>query len=76
MAGIAQVVNAVVTRVAPHVEPRFTPGAVRILRMGRRADISKARTQLGYEPTPIEAAVREAYDDFVRRGLVPAQGRA
>jgi 3beta-hydroxysteroid-4beta-carboxylate 3-dehydrogenase (decarboxylating) len=74
MAGIARVVDAVVTRIAPHVEPRFTSGAVRILRMGRRADISKARTQLGFEPTSIEDAVREAYDDFVRRGLLRRRG--
>jgi nucleoside-diphosphate-sugar epimerase len=71
MAGLARAVNAVVTRVAPHVEPRFTPGAVRILRMHRRADITKARTQLGYAPSPIEDAIREAYEDFVRRGLLP-----
>src|SRR5262245_23549540 len=76
MAGIARVVDAVVTRVAPQVEPRFTSGAVRILRMGRRADITKARTQLGFEPTPIANAVREAYDDFARRGLVLARDHA
>ena len=76
MAGIAEVVNAVVTRVAPDTEPRFTPGAVRILRMGRRADITKARTMLGYKPTPIEDAIREAHEDFVRRGLLPARAAA
>jgi nucleoside-diphosphate-sugar epimerase len=56
--------------VAPRAEPRFTPDAVRLLRMGRRADITKARTELGYEPTPVESAIREAYDDFVRRGVL------
>jgi nucleoside-diphosphate-sugar epimerase len=53
---------------APSVEPRFTPGAVRILRMHRRADITKARTELGFQPGSIEDAVREAHADFVRRG--------
>lgn len=76
MAAIARAVNAVVTRVAPDVEPRFTPGAVRILRMHRQADITKARTQLGYTPTPIEDAIREAYEDFVRRGLLSRRGGA
>jgi nucleoside-diphosphate-sugar epimerase len=76
MAGIARVVDSVVTRVAPQVEPRFTSGAVRLLRMGRRADIGKARAQLGFEPTPIEDAVRAAYEDFVRRGVLPGRSRA
>ncbi|HXD97038.1 MAG TPA: NAD-dependent epimerase/dehydratase family protein [Candidatus Acidoferrum sp.] len=68
MSGLAEAVNFLVMRLAPDVEPRFTPGAVRILRMHRRADIAKARTELGYQPGSIENAVREAYEDFVRRG--------
>jgi len=68
MTGLAEAVNFFVMRFAPDVEPRFTPGAVRILRMNRRADITKARTELGYQPSSVEEAVREAYEDFVRRG--------
>jgi len=68
MTGLAEAVNFFVMRFAPDVEPRFTPGAVRILRMHRRADITKARTELGYQPSSVEEAVREAYEDFVRRG--------
>lgn len=71
MARIADGVKLVQMAVAPNAEPRFTPGAVRLLRMGRRADITKARTELGYAPTSVEAALREAYDDFVRRGVLP-----
>jgi nucleoside-diphosphate-sugar epimerase len=70
MSGLAAAVNVFVMRFAPDTEPRFTPGAVRILRMHRRADITKARTELGYQPSSIEAAVREAYEDFVRRGTL------
>jgi nucleoside-diphosphate-sugar epimerase len=70
MAGLARIVDTARRRVAPGAEPRFTPGAVHLLRMQRRADITKARTELGYEPTSIEAAIREAYDDFVRRGVL------
>jgi nucleoside-diphosphate-sugar epimerase len=68
MTGLAAALNFFVMRFAPDVEPRFTPGAVRILRMHRRADITKARTELGYQPSSVEEAVREAYEDFVRRG--------
>ncbi len=68
MTGLAEAVNFIVKRFAPDAEPRFTPGAVRILRMNRHADITKARTELGYQPSSVEEAVREAYEDFVRRG--------
>ncbi len=74
MAAVARVVDAVGRRVAPHAEPRFTPGAVRLLRMERRADLTKARTMLGYEPTSVEGAIEDAYADFVRRGLVRRHG--
>ena len=73
MLGVAEIVDAVARRVAPHAEPRFTPGAVRLLRSERRVDITKARTELGYRPTSVEAAIRQAYDDFVRRGEAPAR---
>jgi nucleoside-diphosphate-sugar epimerase len=71
MARIADVVTIVQAVAAPNAEPRFTPGAVRLLRMRRRADITKARTELGYAPTSVEAALREAHADFVRRGVLP-----
>ena len=71
MAMIAGVVNAVALPLAPGAEPRFTPGAVRLLRSQRRADITRARTELGYQPTSVEDAIREAYQDFVRRGTLP-----
>jgi 3beta-hydroxysteroid-4beta-carboxylate 3-dehydrogenase (decarboxylating) len=70
MSALAETVNFFVMRLAPDVEPRFTPGAVHILRMHRRADITKARTELGYQPSSIAEAVRGAYEDFVRRGAL------
>ena len=54
----------------PNVPRRFTPAAVRILRMHRRADIGKARRELGYEPTPVIDAVREAYEWFTEHGAI------
>jgi nucleoside-diphosphate-sugar epimerase len=73
MAVLAQVTSFVMTRLRPDAPQRFTPGAVRLLRQGRRADTTKARTELGFTPTPLREAIREAHADFVRRGLVPAR---
>jgi nucleoside-diphosphate-sugar epimerase/phytoene/squalene synthetase len=71
MAGLAEVSSFVLSNFFPDTPQRFTPGAVRILRQQRRADITKAKSELGYEPTSIRAAIHEAYDHFARRGLVP-----
>lgn len=70
MMGLAHVSSFVLTRAFPERPQRFTPDAVRLLQMQRKADIGKARTELGYEPTSIEDAVESAYLDFKRRGLV------
>jgi len=73
MAVLAGVTSFVTTRLRPGAPQRFTPGAVRLLRQGRRADTTRARTELGFTPTAVRDAVREAYADFARRGLVPAR---
>ena len=72
--GVAEAASLVTQRLAPGFEQRLTPGAVRLLRMGRRADW-RSRDELGYQPTSIASAVREAYDDFVRRGVARPAGR-
>jgi nucleoside-diphosphate-sugar epimerase len=69
MAGLAGL-SDLVLRFFPNVPRRFTPGAVRFLRMQRRVDCTKARDELGYQPTSIVQAVREAYDFFLERGLI------
>ncbi len=71
MAGIAQVSSFVLSSFFPKVPQRFTPAAVRILRQQRHADTTKAKTELGYAPTTVRAAIHDAYADFARRGLVP-----
>lgn len=63
MAALARVL-AVAGRPFPDREPRFTPAAVRLLRLSRRADCSKAKTELGFAPTSVAEAIREAYAWF------------
>ena len=65
----------VLTNFFPTVPQRFTPAAVRFLRMERKAHCSKAMRELGYQPTSIAAAIREAYECFVRRGVIPVTAR-
>jgi hydroxymethylglutaryl-CoA reductase len=73
MAGVAEVTSFFYNNFSPETPQRFTPAAVRILRQQRHADTSKARSELGFEPTSIRMAVHEAYADFARRGLVSAR---
>jgi degradative hydroxymethylglutaryl-CoA reductase len=71
MASVASVSSFFMSTFAPTKPQRFTPAAVRLLRMSRKADTSKAQLELGYKPTNVRSAIHEAYADFARRGLVP-----
>ncbi len=70
MAVIAEVADRSWFRLFPNRPRRFTPGAVRLLQMHRKVDHRKARDELGFRPTPLSDAVRAAYEDFVRRGVI------
>jgi nucleoside-diphosphate-sugar epimerase len=70
MAAVARVSSFVLTHCCPDVPLRFTPASVRLLRMERRADCTKAREELGYRPTSIEDAIQAAYDWFGERGAI------
>ena len=70
VAGVARAVSGAMTAFFPDVPQHLTPGAVLVLSMQRRADIGKARAQLGYEPTAIEPVVRAWYEFFVREQMV------
>ena len=69
--GVARAGNAVLTRFFPKVEQLMTPDAILLLRTRRHADTTKARRELGFQPTALEDALRLAYEDFGRRGLIP-----
>jgi len=64
MAAIASVMSPLTSAFAPHRPQRLTPGAIHLLRMGRRADCTKAKQELGYSPTSVKEAVREAHEWF------------
>jgi dihydroflavonol-4-reductase len=56
--------------------PLFTPEAIRIARLGLRADCSKAVRELGVPQSPIRAAVGDAIAWFVREGYLRRGPRA
>ena len=70
MAGIAELGDRSFYRLFPNRPRRFTPAAVRLLSMHRKVDNRKAREELGFQPTSLKAAIQEAYDDFLRRGVI------
>jgi nucleoside-diphosphate-sugar epimerase len=70
MAVISEFTTRILSVVAPDSPQRLTPGAVRILRQHRRADTTKAKTELGFVPTSLEDAIREQYQWFVADGQI------
>jgi nucleoside-diphosphate-sugar epimerase len=70
MAVISELTTRILKLVAPDSLQRLTPGAIRILRQNRRANISKAKKELGFMPTPLEDALREQYQWFVSDGQI------
>jgi nucleoside-diphosphate-sugar epimerase len=73
MLPLSYVTNFLSTTFAPDRALRYTPGTIRLLHSGKRADWSKAKRELGYQPTSVDAALAEALECFVRRGLVHAR---
>jgi nucleoside-diphosphate-sugar epimerase len=70
MGALAEVMSPLLTRFAPSFPQRLTPGAVRILQLRRHADLTKARTELGYQPTTVRQACQDAYEFFAARGAI------
>jgi nucleoside-diphosphate-sugar epimerase len=75
MSGVAGLGDFVYRHFLPGRRQLLTPAAVRLLRLGRRADTGKAQRELGYRPGSISEAVREAYDWFVARGMIDGPRR-
>jgi len=75
------------SRFHPDFPQRFTPGAIRLLKKRRHANLDKAKRELGYQPTTIREAVHEAYafhyherkaitNPRAKQPLLPAHGKA
>lgn len=76
MKTVARVYAGTVRRVLPNTPQRLTPGAIEILAMNRHADLSLAKDELGYAPTSMREAVREAYAFFCEAGMIPRSSSA
>jgi len=70
MLPIAHASSAFMRAFYPASVPRFTPGTIRLLQSGKRADVTKARRELGYEPTPVFDALRAQHAFFSARGVL------
>ncbi|MBX7078344.1 MAG: NAD-dependent epimerase/dehydratase family protein [Nannocystaceae bacterium] len=70
LSAVSSVYSGALSRFFPNVPQRLTPGSIRILTMQRHADTTKAKTELGWRPTTIRDAVREAYEFFARQGMI------
>lgn len=67
---VSEVASFYLSRFHPNFPQRFTPGAIRLLKKRRHANIAKAKLELGYRPTSIRAAVQEAYAFHYARGSI------
>ena len=70
MSAVSSIYSGALSRFFPNVPQRLTPGSIRILTMQRHADTTRARTELGWQPTTLASAVREAFEFFAEHGMV------
>ncbi|MCA9663579.1 MAG: NAD-dependent epimerase/dehydratase family protein [Myxococcales bacterium] len=70
VAGVSSLYSRPLARYFPKVPQRLTPGMVHIVSMHRRGDCTKAKEELGYQPTDIREAIRETYEFFLREGMI------
>lgn len=68
MYAFAEVASYYLSRCKPRFPQRFTPGAIRLLRKRRHANIDRAKSELGFQPSNIRDAVIDAYAFHHGRG--------
>lgn len=83
MLAFSEVASFYLSRYHPDFNQRFTPGAIRLLKLRRHASLDKARQELGYQPSSIREAVQDAYAFHYNRNAIvnpdaksPASGAA
>jgi len=70
MLPFSEVASYTLSRLWPSYPQRFTPGAIRLLQQCRHADTSKAKEELGFQPTTIRSAVEDAYAFHYERNAI------
>ena len=70
MKTMAHVSSFVMSNFFPKMPQRFTPAAVRLLNMQRKADTSKAQRELGYQPRPLKDTVTATFQWFKEANVV------
>ncbi len=70
MLALSKVTSYTLSRLYPSYPQRLTPGAIRLLQQRRRANTTRAREELGFEPTTVRAAVQDAYAFHYQRNAI------
>ncbi len=70
MYAFSEVASFYLSKWHPKFNQRFTPGAIRLLKLRRHANTEKAKRELGFQPTSIRDAVHEAYAFHHSRGTI------
>lgn len=73
MIPVARVSGFFMSRFFPDVPPRFTPGTIKLLQSGKKADFSKARRELGYDPRSPLDSFTDTVEWFRQRGQIPTR---
>ena len=70
MLPFSEVASYALSRLWPSYPQRFTPGAIRLLQQCRHADTSKAKEELGFQPSTIRGAIEDAYAFHYERDAI------
>ncbi len=61
MLTFSEIASFYLSRAHPNFPQRFTPGAIRLLKKCRHANLAKSKNELGYQPSSIQEAFHDAY---------------